>query len=175
MRRQSCPDCPVVRVNWDDAQAYCRYHDKRLPTEAEWEKAARGGSNGSYAFGDDEELLEEYAWYAINADKRLHPVGKKKPNAYGLYDMHGNVLEWTADWLDKKYYSNSPKKNPQGPEKGKYRVVRGGSVYLSASLLRAAHRMKGRQVTRYSGRGFRCAVSAAVYRGPVKDVPNGSR
>ena len=163
LKAQPFPDdalAPVVYVSWDDAHAYCKSIGKRLPTEAEWEKAARGGTNSQYSFGNQDEMLKEYAWYFVNGNKELHPVGQLKPNDYGLYDMHGNVLEWTADYFDPDYYQRSPKKNPQGPEEGKYRSVRGGSVYLSAKLQRVTHRMKGKQETRYSGRGFRCAASS---------------
>lgn len=160
-KKQPFPDeanYPVVYVSWEDAQAFCNYHNRRLPTEAEWEKAARGGSWGDYTYGDNDFQLADYAWYAINAGKTHHPVGEKMANAYGLYDVHGNVLEWVSDYYAPDYYGVSPKRNPKGPEKGKHRVVRGGSAYLSAKLLRVTHRMKGDPKTRYSGRGFRCAA-----------------
>ncbi|MEK7746105.1 MAG: SUMF1/EgtB/PvdO family nonheme iron enzyme, partial [Elusimicrobiota bacterium] len=95
-----------------------------------------------------------------NSGKRIQPVGKKKPNAFGLYDMHGNALEWTADYYNANFYSVSPERNPQGPAEGADRVVRGGSVYVSADLCRAAQRMKGPPTNQYSARGFRCAAPA---------------
>lgn len=150
---------PVVYISWHNAAAYCEYYGKRLPTEAEWEKAARGGSEGKYSFGDDESRLGEYAWFWGNSGRQIHAVGRKKPNQYGLYDMHGNALEWTNDWYAKDYYEQSPVKNPQGPAEGEEKVVRGGSAFLSAGLCRAAKRMRSSPDTGYSGRGFRCAAS----------------
>ena len=163
MAKRPFPDkesCPAVYINWYDAKAYCEYRGERLPTEAEWENAARGGSEGKYSFGDDESRLGEYAWYWDNSGKRIHPVGRKKPNQYGLYDMHGNVLEWVSDWYAKDYYARSPAKNPQGPDAGKEKAVRGGSVFVSAGLCRSAKRMRSAPGTGYAARGFRCAVSA---------------
>lgn len=151
---------PVVYINWPNAKAYCEYYGKRLPTEAEWEKAARGGSEGKYSFGDEENRLGEYAWYWSNSGRQIHPVGRRKPNQYGLYDMHGNALEWTADWYAEDYYGQSPAKNPQGPATGKEKAVRGGSAFLSAELCRSAKRMRSSPDTGYSGRGFRCAAPA---------------
>ena len=111
---------PVEQVSWDDIQVFIARlnhhegHDRyRLPTEAEWEYAARAGSTGAYSFGDDEGKLGRYAWYGKNSDGRTHPVGQKEPNAWGLYDMHGNVLEWVQDLYG--YYSKSPAVDPKGP------------------------------------------------------------
>ncbi len=128
-------DLPVENVSWDDAVKFCEAiskqtgKDYRLPTEAEWEYACRAGSTGRYCFGDDVKSLGDYAWYRENSDGKTHPVGRKKPNAWDLYDMHGNVLEWCQDWYDENYYKQSPRENPQGPSSGTYRVARGGSCY----------------------------------------------
>ncbi|MFH1619172.1 MAG: formylglycine-generating enzyme family protein [bacterium] len=162
MPRQPCADkdnCPVVYVNWNDAQACCEYYGKRLPTEAEWEKAARGRTDAKYSFGDNEKMLGVYAWYWGNSGTKVHPVGGKKTNKYGLYDMHGNVLEWVADWYDDKYYETSPGINPKGAPDGREKVVRGGSAFVSAPLCRSAIRMRSSPDNLYSGRSFRCAVS----------------
>lgn len=163
VHEQPCRDkdnCPVVYVNWNDAGAYCGYYGKRLPTEAEWENAARAGSEGKYCFGSDETRLGEYAWYWNNSGRQLHPVGQKKPNRYGIYDMHGNALEWVSDWYGESYYGESPGVNPAGPAEGEAKSVRGGSAFVSAELCRAAHRMRSSPDNGYSGRGFRCAASA---------------
>jgi formylglycine-generating enzyme required for sulfatase activity len=98
-----------------------------LPTEAQWEYACRAGTTTRWSFGDDGAQLGEYAWYR---DKMAHPVGQKKPNAWGLYDMHGNVSEWCADWWGNAYYAKSPANDPAGPDSGTYRVLRGGSAGL---------------------------------------------
>lgn len=156
-------NCPVVQVSWSDATAYANYYGKRLPTEAEWEKAARAGSTTKYCFGDDPSLLGDYAWYSTNSNRQTHPVGTKKPNAFGLYDMHGNVGEWCSDWDDANYYSSSPTNNPKGPASGQLRVLRGGSSldYINAAAgCRSAIRGNGCNPTfKLDYVGFRCASS----------------
>lgn len=113
---------PVVGVDLADAEAFCKWVAEqtgrrvRLPTEAEWEYACRSGSSGRYCFGDDPALLTEYAWYAGNSGWVTHPVGTKKPSPWGLYDMHGNVAEWLADWY--AYYPGGPRTDPKGPSTG---------------------------------------------------------
>jgi formylglycine-generating enzyme required for sulfatase activity len=141
-------DLPVENVSWEHCQKFvARLKEKagqgmtcRLPTEAEWEYACRAGSRATYCFGDDDLGLGEYAWYTRNSEKKTHPVGQKKPNAWGLYDMHGNVWEWCADWYDARYYGKSPGKDPQGPASGDYRVLRGASWYDSPDIVRSAFR-----------------------------------
>jgi formylglycine-generating enzyme required for sulfatase activity len=133
---------PVETVSWNDAADFCRkVTDKvgrasspartfRLPTEAEWEYACRAGSTTRFCFGDSDSGLGDYAWYNGNSGNQTHPVGAKKPNAWGLYDMHGNVWEWCGDWYADKYDSGATK-NPQGASsgeyRGEYRVLRGGT------------------------------------------------
>jgi formylglycine-generating enzyme required for sulfatase activity len=130
------PDLPVDSVSWNDIQEFLdkanaadRRWKYRLPTEAEWEYAARAGATGDYA-GD----LDEMAWYHLNADSRTHPVGTKKPNAWGLFDMHGNVWEWVADWFQDVYYRASPETDPPGPPAGLNKALRGGSWGANASF-----------------------------------------
>lgn len=143
------PDRPVDEVSWNGVQAFIKNlnemekdHSYRLPTEAEWEYAARAGSETAYCFGDDPEetQLKNYAWYEVNSDKQSHPVAKLQANAWGLYDMHGNVAEWVQDRYDKSYYSGSPEENPTGPSTGTKRVVRGGSWIQPAYSCRSAFR-----------------------------------
>jgi formylglycine-generating enzyme required for sulfatase activity len=124
---------PVENVSWEDAAEFCRRLSAReeiayrLPTEAEWEYACRAGTTTLYSFGDDAVSLAEYAWHKDNSDSVAHPVGGKRPNAWALHDMHGNVWEWCADWYDPGYYDESPMDDPPGPETGSFRVFRGGS------------------------------------------------
>jgi formylglycine-generating enzyme required for sulfatase activity len=135
---------PVENVTWEECQEFLEklgekeQHAYRLPTEAEWEYACRAGSTRRYCYGDDPKLVGVYAWFADNAKERTHPVALKKPNRWGLYDMHGNIWQWCADW-----YGDYPKKavvDPKGPEKGTSRVLRGGSFYSPALFVRCAVR-----------------------------------
>jgi len=150
---------PVVCVSWNDAVAYAKWlsgRDKRdylLPTEAQWEFAARsGGRIERYAGGND---VDAVAWYAANSAGSAHPVGRKQANALGLYDMSGNVWQWTADWYDERYYRESPKDNPRGPASGTKRVFRGGSWFYDARGVRASYRDFAVPSYRSSYLGFR--------------------
>jgi formylglycine-generating enzyme required for sulfatase activity len=159
-------DNPVDQVSWDDAQDFITRLNKkeghsryRLPTEAEWEYAVRAGSTGTYYFADDGSQIRNFAWYDGNSGNTTRPVGQKRPNAWGLYDMLGNVWEWTADWYGETYYANSPDEDPTGPESGFYRVYRGGSWSSSASFCRSADRDGFLPETPDASRGFRLALS----------------
>ncbi len=147
------PDYPVVGINWRDADAYATWAGKRLPTEAEWEYAARGGLEGKqYPYGDDMDST-----MANFKSKGTVPVGSYPPNGYGLYDMAGNVNEWVADYFGFDYYKNSPTENPQGPEIGKFKVFRGGGWHSGKSCNRVYFR-NGLPVNWVDFNvGFRCA------------------
>ena len=167
--KKSGLDASVDAVSWDDAQEFCRKLTEladekeagrryRLPTEAEWEYACRAGSAGMYSYGDDESRLDDYAWYSQNSDRKTHQVGQKKPNAWGLYDMHGNVSEWCADWYDSGYYANSPTDDPAGPATGSKRVVRDGGWTDFGRGCRSASRHRSPAGDRFDAHGFRVAA-----------------
>jgi formylglycine-generating enzyme required for sulfatase activity len=133
----------------------------RLPTEAEWEYAARSGGKGEkWAGTSDERELGDYAWYYNNSQYRSHPVGEKKPNGLGLYDMTGNVWQWMSDWYADQYYAESPKDQPQGPATGRRHTLRGGYWGDLAGFVRAARRIGLPPTARAPGTGVRVARSA---------------
>ena len=145
---------PVERVSWEDAQEFCQKLSQRtkktyrLPTEAEWEYACRAGTTGAYAG-----VLDEMAWYNKNSEGKTHAVGQKKPNVFGLYDMHGNVWEWCQDWYGN--YSSASQTNPTGPQAGTSRVLRGGSWFNLLVNARAVFRVSLHPSNRDYDFGFR--------------------
>lgn len=150
---------PAIAMTWHNAMTFCRWlslktgKKYRLPTEAEWEYATRAGTETAYFFGDDPDQLADYAWFEGNSEPATNEVAKKKPNPWGLYDMHGNVLEWVYDFYDPNAYAaaskNSPALNPKGPKKGKVHVARGGSWQSPADELRCAARLFEEPFWRY--------------------------
>ena len=172
------PKNPVGKVSWEECQRFLKKLEEkfghfgvrfRLPTEAEWEYACRAGSTTKFGYGEDEATLGAYAWYGDQWDNpRMNPVGQKKPNAWGLFDMHGNVFEWCADWYDGTYYKQSPAEDPAGPTAGSpvasratgslmgpCRVARGGGMWCSPFLCRSACRYRTEPAIRVEFYGFR--------------------
>jgi len=149
---------PIYNVDWSDAKAYCGWQGKRLPTEAEWERAARGGLEGAtYPWGD-EKASPQRARYSTPAGPG--PVGKYPPNDFGLHDMSGGVAEWCSDWFHRTYYERSPPENPQGPDEGQYRIIRGGSWSSGPARITVFFRNWVRPNQRTPNLGFRCVKDA---------------
>ena len=148
------PSLPVDSITWYDAQAFCRVIGMGLPTEAQWEYAARGGTKNSRYHKD----LKLIAWFNENSGYTTHAVRNKLPNAHGLFDMLGNVWEWVTDWFDAKSYAMAELENPKGPQtETGLKVLRGGAAYHSEKDLRAAYRIAGVPAESFQGSGFRCA------------------
>jgi len=159
---------PVETVSWDDAVEFCKKLSQeegktyRLPTEAEWEYACRAGTTTQYCYGNNVSQLGEYAWYDKNSGGKTHPVGQKKPNTWGLYDMHGNVWEWCHDWFWSEWYSKSPVENPLNENNGEMvsRILRGGSWYYYDHSCRVSNRINGSPDHHFEGFGFRIVLDS---------------
>ena len=165
--KYNAPDQPVVGVTWDDAVAYAEFYGKRLPTEAEWEKAARGGLVGKkFPWGDADldgsqcnsaDRNYNSSWSDVDdSHQYTAPVGSYTPNGYGLYDMAGNIYEWCSDWYSEDYYSVSPQRNPTGPGSGTARVTRDGLWFIGISGVRVADRFNNNPTNMNNYNGFRC-------------------
>ncbi len=166
------PQNPVEKVSWAEAVEFCRKlsampaektagHVYRLPTEAEWEYACRAGTTTAYSFGDDASRLGDYGWFRNNSDSKTHPVGEKKPNAWGLYDMHGNVWEWCQDRGRRGTYPSGSATDPTGATSGSGHVYRGGSWDIVDAGCRSAYRSGAPPDFRFYDLGFR------VLRNPI--------
>lgn len=159
------PNNPVEQISWSDCQLFLEKINQivgegtfRLPTEAEWEYACRAGGTTAYNFGNDMSQISAYAWYAGNSEAKTHPIGEKRPNSWGIYDMHGNVAEWVQDWYDPAIYAAGAATNPYGPDTGVFRVRRGGAWSNHHSRLRSAVRDHDLPEMRTDMFGFRIVL-----------------
>ena len=171
-------DNPVENVSWDDAQEFCKRLNARipnpspaaggagkwtvrLPTEAEWENSCRAGTRTLYYSGDTEKDLDRVAWYHGNSKSTIHPVGQKEPNAFGLYDMHGNVYQWRQDWFEEDYYIKSTAEDPQGSAQDGARVLRDGADFIISKTSRSASRTGSPPGNRTDFWSFRVVMTSA--------------
>jgi formylglycine-generating enzyme required for sulfatase activity len=167
VRGMATDEFPVEMVSWNDAVKFCEKLSAmpaekkvrrvyRLPTEAEWEYACRAGTKTQFHFGNSLDSTQANMDGSQPYDaERTAKVGSYKPNAWGLYDMHGNVWKWTADWFGQDYYAKSPKENPQGPPTGRWRVLRGGALHNDSHSCRSAYRLRGNPDDHCKDAGFR--------------------
>ena len=157
----------MEQVSWNDAAEFCRKLSQKegktytLPTEAQWEYACRAGTKTVFSFGNRESILGDYAWYINNSGSKTHPVGQKKPNAFGLYDMHGNVWEWCRDYYDSGFYNKGDTEDPENTQESSDRVLRGGSWSGDASDCRSGSRNWGDPDVRFIYDGFRIVLSVS--------------
>jgi formylglycine-generating enzyme required for sulfatase activity len=159
--RWSVPASPAVAVDWYEAEAYCRARGQRLPTEAEWERAALAAEDACVT-----DKIDDYAWHRANSPHGARPVAGRKPNAMGIYDLQGNAAEWVSDWYAPDAYSFGPRKSPGGPDSGTEKVLRGGSwgdfACHYAANVRVTRRGRDYPARRSPYAGFRCARDAAA-------------
>jgi len=162
------PQNPVEKVSWNDATAFCAALSKkarrtvRLPTEAQWEYACRAGTKTCFSFGDDDKYLDAHGWHVDNSGAKTHPVGQKKPNAFGLYDMHGNMYEWCRDWYDEKFYAKAKDVDPENTTGAECRVLRGCAWKSAPQYCRTANRIKHTSGKRFNDFGFRVVIVSGL-------------